>query len=209
MNEIKPFTQEEYNKLLYDSILAECSLVPSRTLIFVQSLSDGRVRLMAGEQDCGDIYDDWWEFSCKEHALIALVTWDSDKQDEPALWDCHPDTGRYRISGHRELEYVRPAKAMCNDECTFEEKIEHAIKVTQDKNRVVTNIEEDSAHIGKPMPKGTQCFHVFSTSATCDHTPRCKWVDRVYCYADRFVVIGMWDLPYISLANVVQRLRGV
>lgn len=205
MDEMKPVEQKDYEWLVGQYIVADCCLLPSRRHITIDRLIyDGRCRLgLVGRRSAtGHSYEDVWEYPSSEKALISIFTWDPDTQEEPQLWDRHPATMRYRIDGHERLEYIR------YDHDDIYEKVKNAITVTRGLEYYTTKIVEDSAHIGPEMPKGTRCFHAYIESLTCEHSMRCQWVDRVYIYLDRAVVLKMWDLMSVTLGELIRRLNA-
>jgi hypothetical protein len=195
MDEMKPVAGQY--------ILVDCCLLPSKCHITIDSLYKGRARLglVAKQSITGQSYEDVWEYPSKEASLVQIFTWDPDKQEEPSLWDRHPATMRYRIDGHSHLEYIRYS----HDD--IQEKVNYAIKATRGPEYYTTKIVEDSAHIGPEMPEGTRCFHAYVESLSCAHSTRCQWVDRVYIYLDRAVVLKMWDLMSVTLGDLIRRLN--
>lgn len=204
MDETKPVEQKDYEWLVGQYILADCCLLPSKRHITIDSLYAGRARigLVDKKSITGQSYEDIWEFPSKEKALISIFTWDPDEQEEPTLWDRHPATMRYRIDGHARLEYIR-----YNDDDIYE-KVKYAIKATRGDEYYTTKIVEDSAHIGSEMPEGTRCFHAYIESKACEHSTRCEWLDRVYIYLDRAVVIKTFDIMNMTLGDLIRRLNA-
>jgi hypothetical protein len=81
-----------------------------------------------------------------------------------------------------------------------------AIKATQGDDRQFVEIVEDG-DLSRVFPRGTRCFDIISESSECVHTPRCRWTDAVYLCQERVVVVANRDAPFISLADVIRRLR--
>src|SRR5258708_19357507 len=55
---------------------------------------------------------------------------------------------------------------------------------------------------------GTKHFVVTSQSSTCECSSKCQWMDRVFWYRDRSVVIKQSETNTMLLENVVRQLRG-
>ncbi len=87
--------------------------------------------------------------------------------------------------------------------------IEAAIKLTCGEERIVVKVESQPTHgldrlMGGPVQQG----FVTSNSLTCPHTRPCLWIDIVYCFEGRYVVVQDKELPSLSLFALRQRLRG-
>jgi len=178
------------------NIITECSLIFNHRQITVEPQIGRRARLCIGPKDgiYDGGYDDMWDYLSWNAALQALDRWDG--QGEPDGWNRHFPTKRYRIDGRKDLEYIR------SEHDDVEVQIKHAIKVTCGQDRVIADIQLVSQHFPKPFPESTKEFIVTSDCS------RSQWIDHVYHYLDRSVVVCMNDLHTTELANVLQRLKG-
>lgn len=143
------------------------------------------------------IFADSWDFLNFFHALIQFHVWDGE--GEPDGWSRHPGTGRYRIDGDGQLEYIK------DDNGTIEARIERAIHATQGMDHVVLKTEEEQCSQGD-LPDGTRLFLVESEHFIGDN--KCFHVSQCYIYYDRVVVLSLNDLMHGALATVVRRLTG-
>lgn len=196
MDEMKIFTKKDFEILAARYILAECSLVPSRKLVLVERIYEDRARMSVGEQDGSGYYEDIYEFPSVQRAMIALFLWDPSKQEEPGGWDRHPDSGRNRIGGRSDLEFVYYS----NDDVM--QHVIHAIVVTYRVNGITMGIKEKSEHIGSSLPHGTRCFCVLAKFLLENREEELL----VYHYGDHTVVMGLEQSKHIMLSDVIQRL---
>ncbi len=187
-----------------DGIIAECSLIKDRRRITVCRRGFGCAHIgispMPPMQNIG-VYDDSWDFPSPGAALRALSAWKSE--EAPKGWHRHMNSGRYRINGDEDLEYV---KDDYRPNMSIEDHVIYAVKVTQGLDRVIKEVQEEPGPVGALFPGGTQCFCVISESADCTHDPRCRWLDRVYHHLDRCVVLSIPDFQWASIDNVIRRL---
>ena len=94
-------------------------------------------------------------------------------------------------------------------EGSIDDQIRYAIRCVCGDDRVILKVEQSSrVRMPKSLPDGAKHFVVTSKSATCDHDPQCKWIDEVFWYQDRAVVIKMSQISTTSLGNVLRQLRG-
>jgi len=174
-----------------DPTLAECTRIADKRRLVVERQIFRRARLGIGARDGG--YDNVWDYSSPESALIAMESWCAD-DPEPQGWHRHHSTGRYRINGKRELEWVKDDGSV-----SLEQNITFAIQVTKGKDKSIGEIVESSEHIGSEMPIGTQCFTVASEGIY-------TWI--VYHRWDRCVVLSVDELGSVRLGSVIERLKG-
>jgi hypothetical protein len=196
MDEMRLFTKDDFEILAARYVVVECSLVPSRKLLLVERIYEDRARMSVGKQDGGGYYEDVYEFSSVQRALIALFLWDPDKQEEPGGWDRHPDSGRNRIQGRSDLEFVY----YTNDNVL--QHVIHAVVVTCRKDGILMGIKERSEHIGGVLPSGTRCFYILAKFVLENR----KEELLVYHYGDHTVVMGLEQSKHIMLSEVIQRL---
>lgn len=147
------------------------------------------------------VYADQWNYQRADDALKALQSWNPEESPEPTGWFRHVTTGRYRIDGDANLEYVKDADSRVMA------SIGAAIKVTQGADRVIIKIEQSEIRddvLG--LIDYTEWFRVISESSECHCDPRCQWIDLVYHRLDRCVIVAWNDLPKMSIGNVLRRL---
>lgn len=196
MDETRLFTKDDFEILAAKYIVAECSLVPSRKLILIERIYEDRARMGVGKQDSGGYYEDVYEFPSVQRAILALFLWDPSKQEEPGGWDRHTDSGRNRIGGRSDLEFVY---YHCDDVI---QHIIHAVAVTKRKNGIMMGIKERSEHIGGILPAGTRCFYILGKFLLEDYEEELL----AYHYGDHTVVMSLEQSKYIMLSEVIQRL---
>ena len=187
----------ELSAIFNAGILAECSRVDTRRRITVEPTTFGRARLGIGPKSpviIEGVYDDVWDFLSWHAALKALETWDPEKDAEPDGWNRHPLSGRYRINGDKNLEWVKD-----HDGLSIEQNIVSAVISAKGQHCIIDGIMENSLHIGSEMPAYTRCFTVASNGVV-------QWI--VYHYCDRNVVLTVDEMENTSVGNVVQRLTG-
>lgn len=176
--------------------------LPDNRLLAVDPLTYERARLgisaMPPFEDA-PIFADTWEYPTIIGALVSLAAWNPEEEPEPSGWSRHHDTGRYRIDGDEDLEYVKW-------DGPLEEQVAHAIQVTQGKDRVIRDITLKAHVLGPEFPHGASCRIVRSIDPACPHTPHCEWYDQVYSYLDRCVVLSMVGMFSTSMAAVLRRL---
>jgi hypothetical protein len=180
--------QGEFDRLLPDG--RKLSLMP---LLF----GGGHIGIspMPPMQNCGVFFDSW-DYLDYWHAFAQFLTWDG--QGEPQDWSRHFKTGRYRIDGVAELEYVKDSDG------TIEDRIRRAIYVTRGSDCINICIEETKRIL--PLPEEARVFivefeHIIREETICFH------IDCVYCYRDRLVVLAMTDLMGTT-RNILRRLTG-
>lgn len=185
---------------LVDGFITRRRLEDQR-LLSVQPLLYGRAQLGIGPkppmQDLG-VFADSWDFPSIAAAMTALNTWNPAETPEPDGWHRHPETRRYRIEGRADLEYVK------GDSNAIDE-VKRAILVTHGQGRVIREVNDEGV-LGKLFPQGSRSFRVLSESSECKHDPRCQWIDVVYHYLDRYVVVRVEDLQRVSVGAVLRRL---
>ena len=197
MNELPPaFEKDEH-----DTIYVKQPLPDGRRML-VEPMTYGRARLCICNKAIPGILDEVFEYPSADALLIWLVLWNPEKEREPQGWHRHPGSRRYRIGGMAEMEYVK------DDEGPIESRIAWAIAVIRGKDRQIESIEEMTERLGTSFPESAQCFFVSSTSSECLHTPKCKWLDSVYMYLDRLVVVSSGEAEQVPVGNVIERLAG-
>jgi hypothetical protein len=77
-----------------------------RTTEVIEVVS-GRGRLVIGRIHDRSGYDDGWCYDSLAEALFALAKWNPMEQIEPEGWVKHISTGRRRINGDVQFEYLR------------------------------------------------------------------------------------------------------
>ena len=176
--------------------------LPDRWLLAVDPLVFGRARLGIGPNhplENAGVFNDTWEFPDITSALAALDNWNPEESPEPDGWDRHVDTGRYRILGQKEMEYVKFDGSIDN-------QVRHAVHVTQGSDRVIEEIRDDSHVLGPTFPNGTKLYQVISTSTECPHKSPCKWHDNVYHYLGRCVILPLPASYNVTVGCVLRRL---
>lgn len=193
--------------------IAQCRLEDQR-LLAVQPQLYHRAQLGIGPkppmQDA-PVFTDTWDFPDEESALKALETWNPEETPEPQGWHRHPGTGRYRIDGNADLEYVKDCYEEHKDDKSgaidiVKMNAGRAVQLTHGRDRTIEDIEETTTILGEVFPEGTRCFVVTSESSECEHPIRCQWIDHIYHYLDRSVVIRAEDLRQVSIATIRRRL---
>ncbi len=152
------------------------------------------------------VFADSWDFLSIERAVYALLTWNPDTQTEPDGWHRYAASGRYRILGQPNLEYIKAP-----DGLPFHQQLEHALQVTCGRDRLLKDVAEEPLIQARWFPEGCQCFLLSSESTTCEHTPRCQWADGVFHYLDRFVVVPVQQMMQdggIKVTEIGRRLTG-
>jgi len=169
--------------------------LPDGRLIAVDPLLFHKARLGIGMlpplHEVG-AFADHWEFPSVASALQAFVAWEPEKQKEPAGWDRHVATMRYRIGGDPELEYVK-----CDDG-GIHYKVRYAIRVISGEDHAILTMIDRSEILGASFPEGSWFFEVLTKQAEYN----------VYCYLDRCVVIPEENMGNVSVGTVVKRLTA-
>ncbi len=178
-----------------DQIIAECTRIADRRVLVVERQTFHRARLcITGPPPCHPLsYETTYDYATPDGALKAFLNW-QDNGPEPDGWQRHHGTGRYRIDGKRELEWVKDQNGW-----TLEQNIRYAIQVTKGKDKSIGNIIESSEHIGSEMPIGTKCYIVASEGV---HT----W--NAYHRWDRSLVLTVGEMESVSVSSVIERLKG-
>lgn len=180
--------------------------LPSGRHLGMMPLSFGQAQLGIGEPpplEKAGLFADYWHYPSWVSAMQAYATFD-EQGEEPTGWHRHPPTGRYRIEADPQREYV---KDMCDQ---FLVNIIGAVKTICGGERIIRLedvVETTDKVIGPSFPKGTRHLVVTSTCKGEDHIP-CLWVDRVFHYLDRSVVVSIQDLPHISVGQIIDRLTS-
>jgi len=92
-------------------------------------------------------------------------------------------------------------------EGNIDDQVRYAIKCVCGEDRVVLSVQLVSKHLREPFPTGAKEFAVLSESSECVCESPCQWLDNVYWYADRSVVIRQSQLQTTLLGNVIRQLR--
>jgi hypothetical protein len=171
-------------------------LLPDGRKLGLMPLFFGRARIRISEKpplhNCG-ILADAWEYLHFQQALMVFLLWEPTLLcPEPTGWHRHPGSGRYRINGDPDLEYVKGDGGV--------EGIKYAVIVTQKCAPIfkVERCKDCEARLGAIFPIGTQVWHV---EAEGDYT---KFL--VYHYLDRSVVLNPVDILTVSIGTVIDRL---
>lgn len=88
-----------------------------------------------------------------------------------------------------------------------EDQARREVALVRGEGCVVCDVAEEE--VGASFPGGTRCFHVRSQHEQCEHDPKCQWIDLVYCYRERCIVVSMGDLDRVSVGTVIRRLTEV
>jgi len=83
----------------------------------------------------------------------------------------------------------------------------HTIRCVCGEDRVILDVQLISQHLNSAFPGGTKEFAVLSESFECEHDPRCQWLDNVYWYRDRSVVVQFSQISTTLLENVIRQLK--
>lgn len=181
-------------------------ILPDGRKLTLQPLTFGAGQLGISMQpplhDSG-MFADAWDFLKVEDAYVAFLVWIPDEKPEPDGWHRHPSSGRYRIDGRVDLEYVK-----CEDARDIKDNCIRAIMATCGKDRIIRTVREATEHLGKSYPVGTRAFWVFSESSECTHEAACFWGDQVFCRGDRYAVVKQSQFHRITIAEIIQRLTG-
>src|SRR2546429_8653451 len=181
-------------------IPVECSLLDKRRVTIMRQLFDQAllgVSAIYPMEDDGT-FNDQWDYPSLEAAQLGLQNWNPEQTSEPSGWHRHFDTGRYRIDGNPELEYVRSDKEV-------PDQVRHAVHVTQPEDRMIAEMSEDTNFLDEIFPRGTRHFRVVVESTSVNDT---REVCFVYHYIDRCVVLNQHDIEVVSVGTLTQRLKG-
>lgn len=107
MAEVRGEFREDRAALARDGVTARF-LTDDGRVLEVYALTFGRARLGIGP-GVNRGYDDEWRYDSLAAAVVAIVTWDPDRDPEPAGWLRHPVSGRYRPDGDPSREERREA----------------------------------------------------------------------------------------------------
>src|SRR5581483_11976887 len=77
--------------------------------------------------------------------------------------------------------------------------VAHAVKETYGHDRIIMEVRDQGTLGTGLFPQGVREFQVTSESSECTHTPKCSWIDLVYHYHDRSVVVRVEDFHRISV----------
>lgn len=177
-----------------DQSIVECTRISDRRVLVVERQIFHRARLCFGARDgiWDGGYETTYDYESPKSALIALQSVLREDR-EPDGWTRHFDTGRYRINGDKNLEWIKD-----NDQLNREKNIIRAIRSTEG-NCLIDDVRENSLHVGSEMPAYTQCFTVASKGTV-------QWI--VYRYCHRNVVLSVDEIETTSVGNVIERLKG-
>jgi len=145
------------------------------------------------------VFADSWDFPRFETALMVFMLWEPDQ--EPTGWHRHRRSGRYRINGDPDLEYVK-----CGDG-RVEDNVRYAVLTTQGHDHTILSVSEQTDASDTLLLKGMQRFEVESEHCIADNHI-CHHFQMVYCYGDRYVVLGLNDLIRGKSSTVLRRLTG-
>ena len=90
----------------------------------------------------------------------------------------------------------------------LDDQIRDAIRCVCGEDRVILEVEPALFTPVSRLPEGAKLFYVTSRSSTCECASPCEWVDKVYWYRDRSVVVQFSQLNTTLLSNVIRQLRG-
>lgn len=85
-----------------------------------------------------------------------------------------------------------------------EDQVGRKVALMRGEGCLVTCIEKED--VGASFPAGTRYFCVQSQHKDCAHDLKCQWIDLVYSYNGRYVVVLMRDLDHVSVGSVIRRL---
>jgi hypothetical protein len=119
---------------------------------------------------------------------------------------CH-HCGTYRLGGD-PCDCRQKLPPVIIGEGDTLDQIRYAIRCVCGEDRVILSVQHCPQDLPLPWPADTQQYVVISESSECDHDPRCQWLDQVYWYRDRSVVVKMNEMHTTLLGNVIRQLKG-
>jgi|SRR2546429_4770834 len=181
-------------------IPVECSLLDRRRVTIMRQLYGTALLGVSAKYPSHDdgTFNSQWDYPSVEAAQLGLQNWNPAEHPEPTGWHRHHMTGRYRIDGRSDMEYVRSDKSI-------EEQVRHAVHVTQPEDRMIAEVSEDANFLDEIFPRGTRHFRVVVESTSVHDT---REVCFVYHYIDRCVVLNQHDIEVVSVGTLTQRLKG-
>jgi hypothetical protein len=187
--QLPPHAKSRAQRGEFDRLLPDGSVLSLRPALFHGGLLGVSAEMAKWES---------WDYLDYWHAFAQFAVWEGS--GEPDGWSRHMDTGRYRIDGIPELEYVKD-----ESDRTIEYCVEYAVRVTQGRDRRILKIDEEIPHA--VQLDGMRLFFVES-----EHTIRdgdiCFHIDHVYHYGDRSVVLSLDNLANGMQRTVITRLTG-
>ena len=93
-------------------------------------------------------------------------------------------------------------------EGSIDDQVRYAVRCVCGEDRVIIDVEPREPISSDAFPEGTKHFIVTSQSSTCQCGSKCQWMDRVFWYRERAVVIKMSQMHTMLRSNVIRQLKG-
>jgi hypothetical protein len=119
-----------------------------------------------------------------------------------------PHCGTYRLVGDAPCDCRTKLPPVIIGDGDIDDQVRYAIRCVCGEDRVILKVERHEYPLRSEFPEGTKHFVVTSESSTCECESPCQWMDRVFWYRDRSVVIKQSEMHTTLLGNVIQQLRG-
>jgi len=119
-----------------------------------------------------------------------------------------PHCGTYRLLGDAPCDCRTKLPPVIIGEGDIDDQIRYAIRCVCGEDRVIQEIQLCAQFRLDPNYKCAKQYVVTSRSKTCECESPCEWMDHVYWWRDRAVVIKQSDMHATLIGNVIRQLRG-
>ena len=138
-----------------------------------------------------------WYYQDMIQAGIVYFLW--AHTPEPSYWSYHPATGRTRIKGNPDWEYIQSLGTVLH-------QVKYALHVDPEMKRIPLSLVEERRTFTPVFAEGTRLFRAESQQQDCPHTPPCLWTDYIFWYQGRTVIIPRTMAQTLTLGTIALRL---